>query len=119
MADDGVALARRLFMHVKDGGSVSVMEMSRLVMAMESIQTQRDMAQGERMRLAGELSSASSSLTAWMKKASMLEAESSALQSALLRCVQYDNKCDQTGRSCREDEPCACQKEAETWLEDK
>lgn len=43
--------------------------------------------------------------------------ETQRLRSGLMKSVQYDNKCDQTGRSCREDEPCACQKEAETWLE--
>ena len=83
MSDEGVALARRLFLHVKDGGSVTVMDMSRLVMAVESIQTQRDMAQGERMRLAGELSSASSSLAAWVEKASVLEAERDTARAAL------------------------------------
>ena len=45
--------------------------------------------------------------------------EITRLRSGLMKSVQYDNKCDQTGRSCREDGPCACQKEAETWLEDK
>lgn len=37
------------------------------------------------------------------------------LRAALMCCVQYDNKCHQTGRSCRDDAPCGCQLEAETW----
>lgn len=45
--------------------------------------------------------------------------EITRLRSGLMKSVQYDNKCDQTGRSCREDGPCGCQKEAETWLEDE
>ena len=43
--------------------------------------------------------------------------EIARLRSGLMKSVQYDNKCDQTGRSCREDGPCGCQKEVETWLE--
>ena len=37
------------------------------------------------------------------------------LRAALMCCVQYDNMCNQTGRSCRDDAPCRCQLEAETW----
>ena len=43
--------------------------------------------------------------------------EITRLRSGLMKSVQYDNKCDQTGRSCQEDGHCGCQKEAETWLE--
>lgn len=42
-------------------------------------------------------------------------AELEALRAALMRCVQYENDCGQTGRSCRETVPCACQREAEAW----
>lgn len=47
MADDGVALARRLFIHVKEGGSITAMDLSRLVSEMEKIQNERDMWRAE------------------------------------------------------------------------
>jgi hypothetical protein len=39
------------------------------------------------------------------------------LRAALLRAVQYDNKCDGTGSACREPERCGCHLEAATWME--
>ena len=39
MSDEAVAQARRLYMHVKDGGSVTVMDMSRIVNSMEKMQS--------------------------------------------------------------------------------
>ena len=50
MADDGVALARRLFMHVKDGGTVTAMDLSRLVSEMEKIQAECDMWRAENVK---------------------------------------------------------------------
>lgn len=47
MADGGVALARRLFIHVKEGGSVTAMDLSRLVSEMEKIQHECDMWRAE------------------------------------------------------------------------
>ena len=46
-----------------------------------------------------------------------LEAERDRLRSGLLRAIQYENKCDETGKSCDESRacPCACSLEAETW----
>ena len=69
MADDGVALARRLFMHVKDGGTVTAMDLSRLVSEMEKIQHERGMAWAERDRLAGEYAKAQQDIVAWIEKA--------------------------------------------------
>lgn len=43
--------------------------------------------------------------------------ENEQLRAGLLRCVQYDNKCDQTGVPCREPGRCSCYLEAGTWLE--
>jgi alkylhydroperoxidase family enzyme len=85
MSDEGVALARRLFLHVKDGGSVSAMEMSRLVMAMESLQTQRDTAHGERMRLADELAEAEKAILPWIDDVGWLNAEYARHTDALRR----------------------------------
>jgi hypothetical protein len=39
MSDEAVAQARRLHMHVKDGGSVTVIDMSRIVNSMEKMQS--------------------------------------------------------------------------------
>ena len=46
-----------------------------------------------------------------------LLAERDRLRSGLLRAIQYENKCDETGKSCDESRacPCACSLEAETW----
>jgi hypothetical protein len=40
------------------------------------------------------------------------------LQAGLLRVMQYEQKCDQTGQPCRSPDRCACSLEAETWCED-
>lgn len=68
MSDAGVALARRLFMHVKDGGTITAMDLSHLVQQMESLQTQRDVAQAERLRLAEELSQAHRDIVTWIER---------------------------------------------------
>ena len=39
------------------------------------------------------------------------------LRAGLLRVMQYENKCDQTGQPCRSPDRCACSLEAETWCE--
>lgn len=44
--------------------------------------------------------------------------EAAKWRAALMRCVQYDNRCDQTTRSCRDNEPCACEREAESWCDE-
>lgn len=69
MADSDIAVARRLFLHVKDGGSVTAMDMSRLVAAMERLERQRDVAQAERHRLASELSEAHLTIVKLMESA--------------------------------------------------
>ena len=69
MADDGVALARRLFLHVKDGGTVTAMDLSRLVSEMEKIQHERGMAWAERDRLATEYAKAQRDIVSWIEKA--------------------------------------------------
>jgi hypothetical protein len=39
------------------------------------------------------------------------------LRAGLLRVMQYENKCDQTGQPCRSPDRCACSLEAEAWCE--
>lgn len=42
------------------------------------------------------------------------------LRAGLMRVLQYENKCDETGRPCGDDpERCACRLEAYTWMEDR
>lgn len=69
MADDGVALARRLFIHVKEGGSVTAMDLSRLVSEMEKIQHERNMAWADRDRLAADYAKAQRDMVVWIEKA--------------------------------------------------
>ena len=40
------------------------------------------------------------------------------LQAGLMRAMQYENKCDQTGKPCREPSKCGCYLEAEAWCDD-
>jgi hypothetical protein len=40
------------------------------------------------------------------------------LRAGLMRAMQYDNKCDQTGNACREPSKCGCYLEAEAWCDD-
>jgi hypothetical protein len=42
MSDEVLAQARRLHMHVMNGGGVTAMDMSRLVQGMERMQAERD-----------------------------------------------------------------------------
>lgn len=65
----GTALARRLYLHVKEGGSVTEIDMSRLVMEMERIQHERDLAQSERDRLAVDYAKAQRDIVIWIEKA--------------------------------------------------
>jgi hypothetical protein len=46
-----------------------------------------------------------------------LQAEIERLRAGLMRVLQYENKCDQTGKPCDVARgcPCACSLEAETW----
>ena len=113
MSDDGVALARRLFMHVKDGGTVTAMDLSRLVSEMEKIQHERDMwrdenvkkqtaceqmgiritglqsdlnvACSERDRLAADLSEAHKAILPWIDDVGWLNAEYARHTDALRR----------------------------------
>lgn len=48
MIDEVLAQARRLHMHVMNGGNVTAMDMSRLVQGMERMQAERD-----RLRVSG------------------------------------------------------------------
>lgn len=41
--------------------------------------------------------------------------EATRLRAGLMRVIQYENGCDQTGRSCDASKECACSLEAETW----
>ena len=85
MPDEGIALARRLFLHVKDGGSITAMDLSRLVMEMESLQTQRDVAQAERLRLADELARTEKAILPWIDDVGWLNAEYARHTDALRR----------------------------------
>ena len=87
MPDEGIALARRLFLHAKDGGSITAMDLSRLVMEMESIQTQRDVAQAERLRLADELARTEKAILTWIDDVGWLNAEYARHTDALRRIV--------------------------------
>lgn len=69
MPDEGIALARRLFLHVKDGGSITAMDLSRLVMEMEKLQSARDIACSERDRLAADYAKAQLDIVKWIEKA--------------------------------------------------
>lgn len=69
MAEEGTALARRLFLHAKDGGSITVMDLSRLVMEMEKLKHERDIACSERDRLAADYAKAQRDIVVWIEKA--------------------------------------------------
>jgi hypothetical protein len=43
--------------------------------------------------------------------------EATRLRAGLMRVIQYEQKCDQTGQPCRSPDRCACSLEAETWCE--
>lgn len=85
MSEEGVALARRLFMHVKDGGTVTAMDLSRLVSEMEKIQHERGMAWAERDRLAADLSEAHKAILPWIDDVGWLNAEYDRHTDALRR----------------------------------
>jgi hypothetical protein len=51
----------------------------------------------------------------WCDQAKKLRAERDRLRAGLLRALQYENKCDQTGQLCDASDRCACSLEAETW----
>lgn len=70
----GTALARRLYLHVKSGGVVTEMDMSRLVMEMERIQHECDLAQSERDRIAAEHSKAQLAILPWIEQVGHLNA---------------------------------------------
>lgn len=40
------------------------------------------------------------------------------LRAGLMKAMQYENKCDETGKPCREASQCGCYLEANTWCED-
>jgi hypothetical protein len=46
-----------------------------------------------------------------------LRAERDRLRAGLMRVIQYENKCDQTGQPCDASRGCACSLEAETWCD--
>lgn len=81
----GTALARRLYLHVKEGGSVTEMDMSRLVMEMERIQHERDLAQSERDRLAADLATAQKAILPWIEQVGWLNARYDIHTDALRR----------------------------------
>ena len=40
------------------------------------------------------------------------------LRAGLMKAMQYENKCDQTAKPCRESSRCGCYLEAENWCVD-
>lgn len=85
MTDGGIALARRLFLHAKDGGSITAMDLSRLVQEMEKLQTQRDIACAERDRLAADYAKAQLAVLPWIEQAGWLNARYDIHTDALRR----------------------------------
>ncbi len=55
--------------------------------------------------------------TQWCGEAEKALAERDRLQAGLMRVIQYENGCDQTGRSCDASKKCGCSLEAETWCD--
>ncbi len=43
--------------------------------------------------------------------------EITRLQAGLMKAMQYENKCDQTGKPCREPSKCGCYLEAGVWCD--
>jgi hypothetical protein len=64
----------------------------------------------------GEVTKAVEPLQAEIER---LRGERDRLRTGLMRVLQYENKCDQTGKPCDVARgcPCACSLEAETWCE--
>lgn len=74
MTEGGVALARRLYLHAKDGGAVTAMDLSRIVIEMEKLLHERDVALAQCDRLAADLSKAQLDIVPWIKKAGAAKA---------------------------------------------
>lgn len=74
MTDGGVALARRLYLHAKYGGAVTVMDLSRLVIEIEKLLHERDVALAQCDRLAADLSKAHLDILPWIEKAGAAKA---------------------------------------------
>jgi hypothetical protein len=55
--------------------------------------------------------------TQWCGEATKLRERLLQVNAGLLRVLQHENKCDQTGQPCRSSARCACSLEAETWCE--
>jgi hypothetical protein len=55
--------------------------------------------------------------TQWCGEAIRLRERLLQVNAGLLRAIQYENKCDQTGKPCNASRRCACSLEAETWCE--
>jgi chromosome segregation ATPase len=66
--------------------------------------------EAERDRLRGEVDRA-------VNEIDELGSEIVRLRAGLMRVLQYENKCDQTGQSCDGPRGCACSREAETWCD--
>lgn len=74
MSENGAALARRLYLRVKDGGAVTAMDLLRVVAEIEKLERQGDLAQSERSRLAADLSKAQLDIVPWIEKAGAAKA---------------------------------------------
>lgn len=69
VTEGGVALARRLYLHAKEGGAVTAMDLSRMVIEMEKLLHERDVALAQCDRLAADLSKAHLDIVPWIEKA--------------------------------------------------
>jgi hypothetical protein len=55
--------------------------------------------------------------TQWCGEATKLRERLLQVNAGLLRVLQYEKKCDQTGKPCDASRGCACSLEAETWCD--
>lgn len=73
MSDATLALARRLYLHALSGGRVGSQDLGRIIVGLERLRQDCELAQSERDRLAGELARAQRDIVAWMERAAVRE----------------------------------------------
>lgn len=105
MSENGVALARRLYLHAKDGGAVTVMDLSRLVNEMEKILHERDVALAQCDRLAADLSKAHLDILPWIEKAGA--AKAAGMEEARAQIEAAVERALEAGTSVRKAMRCA------------
>jgi len=98
MSEEAIAQARRLYLHVKEGGSVTAIDMSRIVKSMEDMQAERDRLRQERDRLAADLAQAHRDILPWIEQVGHLNAAWDTHTHALRSYV--DKHCENGGDLC-------------------